>query len=53
MVAEKILKNERKIRSYEAAICGSISGGIAAAITTPLDVIKTRLMLGTVRVTIS
>ena len=30
----------------KAAICGSISGGIAAAFTTPLDVVKTRLMLG-------
>lgn len=27
------------------AICGSIAGGIAAASTTPLDVIKTRIML--------
>lgn len=27
------------------AICGSIAGGIAAAATTPLDVIKTRIML--------
>lgn len=32
--------------SAEAAVCGSVSGGIAAAITTPLDVAKTRLMLG-------
>ena len=39
---------DRAPKSYEAAICGSISGGFAAAITTPLDVIKTRLMLGTV-----
>lgn len=30
----------------QAAVCGSVSGGIAAAATTPLDVIKTRLMLG-------
>ena len=46
MIERSILDNERKVRSYEAAVCGSISGGIAAALTTPLDVIKTRLMLG-------
>lgn len=28
---------------YENAILGSISGGLSAAVTTPLDVIKTRL----------
>ena len=30
----------------QAAGCGSASGAVAAAVTTPLDVLKTRLMLG-------
>lgn len=34
----------------KGAICGSIAGGIAAALTTPLDVIKTRIMLNKERI---
>lgn len=34
------------------AICGSVAGGIAAAMTTPLDVIKTRIMLSKERITV-
>ncbi|KAA1466580.1 S-adenosylmethionine transporter [Dentipellis sp. KUC8613] len=33
------------LHAYEAAVCGSVAGGIAAAATTPLDVLKTRVML--------
>jgi hypothetical protein len=31
--------------SGEAAVCGSIAGAVAALLTTPLDVVKTRVML--------
>jgi len=31
---------------WQGAVCGSISGGFSAAVTTPLDVAKTRQMLG-------
>ena len=30
---------------YEAAACGSAAGAVAATVTTPLDVLKTRVML--------
>ncbi|KAJ7202070.1 mitochondrial carrier domain-containing protein [Mycena pura] len=35
----------KPLYAHEAAACGSISGGVAAALTTPLDVLKTRVML--------
>jgi len=34
-----------KVNPFEASVCGCISGGVAAAFTTPLDVLKTRIML--------
>ncbi|TGZ83302.1 mitochondrial carrier [Ascodesmis nigricans] len=35
----------RKVNAAESAVFGSASGAVAAAATTPLDVLKTRLML--------
>ena len=41
--AEKQQKD--KVTALESAVCGAVSGGFSSAITTPLDVAKTRIML--------
>ncbi|XP_008318575.1 mitochondrial S-adenosylmethionine carrier protein isoform X2 [Cynoglossus semilaevis] len=37
-----------RLHSWQAAVCGSFAGAIAAFVTTPLDVAKTRIMLAKV-----
>lgn len=44
------LYEKSNISLAKGAVCGSIAGGIAAASTTPLDVLKTRIMLHESRV---
>jgi len=40
------LRTSKELPAWpDAALCGSISGAIAAGLTTPLDVAKTRIML--------
>ena len=41
-----MMKNNQELSTQEACACGAIAGGVAAAATCPIDVWKTRLMLG-------
>ncbi|GAB5353835.1 hypothetical protein AAMO2058_000068200 [Amorphochlora amoebiformis] len=39
-------RSQRRITAWESGLCGSLAGALAAAITTPIDVLKTRQMIG-------
>lgn len=39
----------RELKVYETISVGALSGALAAAATTPADVLKTRMMTGTVK----
>ncbi|KAF4976552.1 hypothetical protein FZEAL_6786 [Fusarium zealandicum] len=43
----------REVTGAESAIYGSMAGGFSAALTTPLDVLKTRVMLSKERVSVA
>ncbi|ORY87968.1 mitochondrial carrier domain-containing protein [Protomyces lactucae-debilis] len=43
--AYKHRQGKKKLMAWESGLCAGASGSIAAAVTTPLDVIKTKVML--------
>jgi solute carrier family 25 S-adenosylmethionine transporter 26 len=38
-------KSGQPITAWQSSVCGAVAGGTSAAITTPLDVVKTRIIL--------
>lgn len=44
-----ISRQENEVSAAESALYGSLSGAVAAGITTPLDILKTRVMLSAQR----
>ena len=48
----KSRQGQGDVTAAESAVFGSVAGAVAAASTTPLDVLKTRVMLATERVSV-
>ena len=46
---EAAIPGKSEVSAAESALYGSLSGAVAAGVTTPLDVLKTRVMLSTQR----
>ncbi|XP_067854970.1 mitochondrial S-adenosylmethionine carrier protein isoform X4 [Heptranchias perlo] len=46
-------KQNHAVDSWQSAVCGAFAGAFAAAVTTPLDVAKTRIMLAKTGTTVA
>jgi len=42
------LMQQSPVQPWQSSLCGAFAGGFSAAVTTPLDVAKTRIMLAPV-----
>lgn len=49
LFGETAMPGEREVGAVEAGVYGSLAGALAAGVTTPLDVLKTRVMLSAQR----
>ena len=43
--SEWAMRQNREVEAWQSALCGSVASGFGAAVTTPFDVAKTRIML--------